>query len=82
MKNLFIIILLIALVGENVYIYIQPDTVCDLIKKKGDELKDKVFSSEMVQKEIEETKQEAMEDLKAELKAEMSAKIDSMFSSK
>ena len=79
MKNLFILILVVALIGENVYIWMQPDTFCDMIKEKGDELKDNFFSSDKVQEEINKTKANALEDLKLELKEEMNAKIDSMF---
>ncbi|MDC3337107.1 hypothetical protein OAW23_04495 [Flavobacteriales bacterium] len=38
MKSILIFILFIALVGENVYIYMYPETFCQEVKEKGDDL--------------------------------------------
>ncbi|MDG2331995.1 MAG: hypothetical protein P8M05_10420 [Flavobacteriales bacterium] len=38
MKSLLIFILVIVLVGENVYIYMYPETFCQEVKEKGDDL--------------------------------------------
>jgi len=79
MKNIFIVILVILLVGENVFIYLKPDVVSSMVKEKGDSLKGMVFSDDMVQEEFEEMKGEVKAQLKDEMKKEMEAKIDSMF---
>lgn len=41
MKNFIIIILLGALIAENVYIYNNPETVCHDLKEKMDNIKKK-----------------------------------------
>jgi len=38
MKSLLILILGVVLVGENVYIYMYPETFCQEVKEKGDDL--------------------------------------------
>ncbi|MFT7612217.1 MAG: hypothetical protein ACI9J3_001171 [Parvicellaceae bacterium] len=79
MKNIFIVLLVLLLIGENVFIYLKPEVVSDLVKEKGDSLKGMVFSNDMVQEEFEEIKGQVKIELKDEMKKEMEAKIDSMF---
>ena len=74
MKSFLIVILLVLLIGENVYIYMQPDTVCDLIKEKGDEWKSQLIPDDLKSKWKEELKNE----LTSELEAEIDARVDSL----
>ncbi len=83
MKNFLIVVLLVALIGENIYIYTQPDSVCDMIKKQGDEwkdqLSDKIFSDADFEKRLEEEKAKMKSEMQVQANQMIEAKLDSMF---
>ncbi len=40
MKNFIIVILLVFVIGENIYIYMYPESFCQKVKEKGDVILD------------------------------------------
>jgi len=56
MKNFIIVILLVFVIGENIYIYMYPETFCKELREKGDDLLDGLNSKakEVVNSRVEE----------------------------
>lgn len=67
MKNIFIVLLVVALVVENVYIYLHPETFCQEVHDKADEWKSQLIPEDLANKWKEEIKDEVRKEMEAEL---------------
>jgi len=56
MKNFIIVILLVFVIGENIYIYMYPETFCKELREKGDDVLNGIKSKakEVVNSKVEE----------------------------